>query len=68
MKYLIATIAALVFIACVAKVARSAEALEIRVIDGDTFDARPKLEFGVLLGVPGMCRPIWRATSRPKKS
>lgn len=49
MKYLIAIIAALVFIACVAKAARSAEALEIRVIDGDTFDARPKLEFGVLL-------------------
>jgi endonuclease YncB( thermonuclease family) len=48
-KYLIATIAALVFIACVAKAARSAEAVGITVIDGDTFRASIELGFGVVL-------------------
>jgi endonuclease YncB( thermonuclease family) len=49
LKYLIATIAALVFIACVAKAARSAEAVNITVIDGDTFRASIELGFGVVL-------------------
>jgi endonuclease YncB( thermonuclease family) len=47
--WLFVCIIAALFLAAVVNTARPAEALSIRVIDGDTFEAVPKLEFGVQL-------------------
>lgn len=49
MKYLIAIIVAVLFLGCIVKAARSAEAVNITVLDGDTFRASIDLGFGVVL-------------------
>lgn len=49
MKYLIATIAAIVLIGCIASRVFSAEAKSIVVKDGDTFSCAIHLGFGVVL-------------------
>ncbi len=49
MKYLIAIIVALVYVACVVKACYSAEARSIIVLDGDTFRSDLHLGFDVVL-------------------